>query len=132
MTRQTHTSGVNAQRGEIEAELLGQKHILVLTLGALAELETALACNTLQDLTERFSSGQLSATDIIKVLGAGLRGGGLLIEDEEVAAFSHVGGIAALVQVVGDLLVATFSPQQASTQAPLKKAASHPQKASDL
>ncbi len=112
MTRKTFERGANRRRGEILAELGGQKHILVLTLGALAELEEALTCNNLQELTERFSSGQLSASDIIKVLGAGLRGGGLIIENEEVAEFAHEGGVAALAQLVGELLVATFAPQQ--------------------
>lgn len=116
MTRKTFERGSNRQRGEIIAELGGQKHILVLTLGALAELEEVLTCNNLQELTERFSSGQLSAADIIKVLGAGLRGGGLIIENEEVAELSHEGGVAALAKLVGELLVATFSSQQGTAK----------------
>ncbi|KZL06096.1 gene transfer agent family protein [Pseudovibrio sp. Ad26] len=114
MPSKTYDRGVNRRRGEVLADLGGQKHILVLTLGALAELEDALSCNTLQQLTERFSSGQLSAADIIKVLGAGLRGGGLIIENEEVAELSHEGGVAALAKLAGELLVATFSPSQQS------------------
>ncbi|GHB19508.1 hypothetical protein GCM10007094_04280 [Pseudovibrio japonicus] len=116
MTATTFTRCANRQRGEILADLGGQKHILVLTLGALAELEEALTCNNLHDLTERFSSGQLSASDIIRVLGAGLRGGGLIIENEEVAELSHDGGVAALAKLAGELLVATFSPQQESVK----------------
>ncbi|WP_037036853.1 gene transfer agent family protein [Pseudovibrio sp. JE062] len=112
MPLKTYSRGVNRRRGEILAELGGQKHILVLTLGALAELEDTLNCTSLQQLTERFSEGHLSAADIIKVLGAGLRGGGLIIENEEVAELSHEGGVAALAKLAGELLVATFSPQQ--------------------
>ncbi|WP_108817673.1 gene transfer agent family protein [Pseudovibrio sp. Alg231-02] len=114
MPPKTYGRGVNRRRGEVLADLGGQKHILVLTLGALAELEDALSCSTLQQLTERFSSGKLSAADIIKVLGAGLRGGGLVIENEEVAELSHEGGVAALAKLAGELLVATFSPPQQS------------------
>lgn len=114
MPPKTYGRGVNRRRGEVLADLGGQKHILVLTLGALAELEDALSCSTLQQLTERFSSGQLSAADIIKVLGAGLRGGGLVIENEEVAELSYEGGVAALAKLAGELLVATFSPPQQS------------------
>ncbi|AEV36975.1 Gene transfer agent (GTA) like protein [Pseudovibrio sp. FO-BEG1] len=113
MSSKTYSRGANHRRGEILAELGGQKHILVLTLGALAELEDTLNCTSLQQLTERFTSTQLKAADIIKVLGAGLRGGGLIIENEEVAELSHEGGVAALAKLAGELLVATFSPQQA-------------------
>ncbi|MFS8180777.1 gene transfer agent family protein [Pseudovibrio denitrificans] len=112
MPSKTYSRGVNRRRGEVLAELGGQKHILVLTLGALAELEDTLNCTSLQQLTERFSEGHLSAADIIKVLGAGLRGGGLIIENEEVAELSHEGGVAALAKLAGELLVATFSPRQ--------------------
>ncbi|SFT48423.1 Phage tail tube protein, GTA-gp10 [Pseudovibrio denitrificans] len=112
MASKTYSRGVNRRRGEILAELGGQKHILVLTLGALAELEDTLNCTSLQQLTERFSEGNLRAADIIKVLGAGLRGGGLIIENEEVAELSHEGGVAALAKLAGELLVATFSSQQ--------------------
>ncbi|QUS57249.1 gene transfer agent family protein [Pseudovibrio brasiliensis] len=115
MSSKTYNRGANRRRGEILAELGGQKHILVLTLGALAELEDTLNCTSLQQLTERFSEGHLSAADIIKVLGAGLRGGGLIIENEEVAELSHEGGVAALARLAGELLVATFSPQQPHT-----------------
>ncbi|MES0868890.1 gene transfer agent family protein [Pseudovibrio sp. SCP19] len=118
MSSKIYNRGVNRSRGEILAEFSGQKHILVLTLGALAELEDTLNCTSLQQLTERFSEGHLSAADIIKVLGAGLRGGGLIIENEEVAELSHEGGVAALAKLAGELLVATFSPQQ--TSAPSK------------
>ncbi len=116
MTATGFSRGANRRRGEILAELGGQKHILVLTLGALAELEDALSCKNLQDLTERFSSGQLSASDIIKVLGAGLRGGGLVIENEEVAQLSHERGVPALAKLAGELLVAAFSPVTQKTK----------------
>lgn len=115
MGRPSYRRGANARRGEIIAELGGKQQILVLTLGALAELEDAFACENLQVLTERFTSGSLSAADIIKVLGAGLRGGGLLIENEEVAGMSCEGGIPALAKLAGELLVATFAPDSKPT-----------------
>ena len=66
----------NRRRGEIEAELDGKAYRLCLTLGALAELEAAYAADDLGALVERFSSGRLSAIDMIRVIGAGLRGAG--------------------------------------------------------
>lgn len=98
----------NRRRGEVEAVIDGERRILCLTLGALAELETAFAVGDLNGLAERFSSGRLKAADMIRVIGAGLRGGGNLFSDDEVAAMSVEGGIAGHAKILGDLLAATF------------------------
>lgn len=98
----------NRHRGEIEAVIGGERRILCLTLGALSELETAFAAGDLQALAERFSSGRLKAADLVRVIGAGLRGAGHPLSDEEVAALPLDGGLAAMAGVVGDLLLATF------------------------
>lgn len=66
----------NRHRGEIEALFDGERRILCLTLGALAELETAFEVDDLTALAERFASGRMKATDMIRVIGAGLRGAG--------------------------------------------------------
>ena len=58
----------NKYRGEIEAELGGVKCTLVLTLGALAELESAFGADDLVALTERIGSGRLKALDLIRRL----------------------------------------------------------------
>ena len=102
-------SRANRHRGEVEAVLDGERRILCLTLGALAELETAFAAEDLNGLAARFSSGRLKSADMIRIIGAGLRGGGNLLSDDEVAAMSVEGGIATYAGIVGDLLTATFS-----------------------
>ena len=99
----------NRLRGEISAVLDGRKWTLVLTLGALAELEDAFACEDLQALVERFASGRLSATDLIKVLGAGLRGAGNDVSDDQLAVMTATGGAAGYAAIASDLLKATFS-----------------------
>lgn len=99
---------VNRLRGEIEAELDGDRLTLCLTLGALAELEAALGAGDLMGLARRFEAGQLSATDAIKVIGAGLRGGGNDIDDAAVARMRVAGGATGFVAIVADLLSATF------------------------
>lgn len=99
----------NRRRGEVEAVMDGERRILCLTLGALAELEAAFAADDLSGLASRFSSGGLRAADMIRIIGAGLRGGGNLISDDEVAAMSVEGGIATYAAIVGDLLTATFA-----------------------
>jgi hypothetical protein len=98
----------NRRRGEVEAVLDGERRILCLTLGALAQLETAFSVGDLSGLAERFSSGRLKAGDMICLIGAGLRGGGNILSDEDVAAMSIDGGVAGYARIVGDLLEATF------------------------
>jgi hypothetical protein len=98
----------NRYRGEIEAELGGERRTLVLTLGALAELESAFGAGDLVALAERFEKGRLSAGDAIKVIGAGLRGAGKEISDAEVAQLAAPGGAAGYVRIVSELLAATF------------------------
>ncbi|WP_332653433.1 GTA-gp10 family protein [Brevundimonas sp.] len=64
----------NGARGEVVVSLAGAERRLCLTLGALAEMETALGCDGLAGLAERMRA--LSARDLIPVLAALLRGGG--------------------------------------------------------
>lgn len=64
----------NSARGEVVATLAGEERRLCLTLGALAEIETALGCDGLTTLAERMRA--LSARDLAVVLAALLRGGG--------------------------------------------------------
>ncbi len=66
--------GVNGARGEAVAVLAGAERKLCLTLGALAEIETALGVSGLTGLAERMRA--LSARDLMAVLAALLRGGG--------------------------------------------------------
>jgi len=98
----------NHRRGEISARLNDLDYTLCLTLGALAELEDAFQAADMVALTERFASGRLSARDAVRVIGAGLRGGGHEISDDDVAAMSATGGAKAFAEIVVRLLVATF------------------------
>jgi hypothetical protein len=98
----------NRLRGEIEAEIDGERRVLCLTLGALAELETAFGANDLMALAERFQSGRLSARDILLILACGLRGGGAKISNEDVATMRMPGGLPGCVRTAADLVAATF------------------------
>lgn len=104
----------NAHRGEIATEIRGRTRTLVLTLGALAELETAFGASDLVALAERFSSGRLAARDLIRIIGAGLRGAGEAISDDEVAALTMPGGAAGYVSVAAELIAATFGEATAA------------------
>jgi hypothetical protein len=103
----------NKHRGEIEAELGGNRHTLVLTLGALAELESAFGTDDLVALAERFGSGRLSARDLVRIITAGLRGAGATISDDEVAAMTVEGGAAGYVRIAAELIAATFEDTSA-------------------
>jgi Phage tail tube protein, GTA-gp10 len=98
----------NKHRGEIEAEIGGDRRTLVLTLGALAELESAFGAGDLVALAERFGSGRLSARDLNRIIAAGLRGAGEAVSDDEVAAMTVDGGAAGYVRIAAELIAATF------------------------
>lgn len=99
---------VNRHRGEIEATLDGQPYTLCLTLGALAELEHAFGAEDMLALAQRFEAGRLSARDALRILAAGLRGGGHDCNEAQIAQMRADGGAAGFVDVVARLLAATF------------------------
>ncbi len=110
----------NLHRGEIEATIGGVPRRLVLTLGALAELEAAFGAEDLVALAERFGTGRLKARDLARVIGAGLRGAGEAISDDEVARLSVDGGATGYMRIASALLAASFGAEEA---APLGQAA---------
>jgi Phage tail tube protein, GTA-gp10 len=104
----------NRHRGEIEADIGGARRRLVLTLGALAELEAACEAEDLAALAERFGTGRLSARDLVRIIGAGLRGAGETVNDDEVARMEVSGGAAGYVRIAAELLTATFGEAETS------------------
>jgi hypothetical protein len=104
----------NRHRGEIDAELGGKQRVLVLTLGALAELESAFAAGDLAALAERFGAGRLSARDLVAIIGAGLRGAGEAVSNDEVAVMTAPHGAAGFVRIASELLAATFGDDSES------------------
>jgi len=65
---------MNAARGEIEVRIEGRSVRLCLTLGALAEIETALEAEGVEALAERLR--RMRAGDLEAVLAALIGGGG--------------------------------------------------------
>ena len=98
----------NRYRGEIDAEIGGARRKLVLTLGALAELEDAFGADDLVALAERFGSGRLKARDLVRIIAAGLRGAGEAVSDDAVAAMDVDGGVQGYVRIAVELINATF------------------------
>lgn len=117
----------NLHRGEVGAMLDGRPHTLVLTLGALAELEAAFGDSDMLALASRFRDGRLSARDCIRIIGAGLRAGGHDVSDAQVSAMQADGGAAGFVGIVATLLAATFGgPTPPATAPPLPAATPQP------
>ncbi|MFV0279240.1 MAG: gene transfer agent family protein [Rhodoblastus sp.] len=108
----------NFLRGEIEADIGGARRTLCLTLGALAELETAFGAGDVIALAERFERGGLSARDLQIIIACGLRGAGASVSNEEVAAMRIEGGLNAYVQIAADLVAATFAGSSGEPRPP--------------
>ena len=97
---------VNPHRGEVSLEIDGEVRVLRLSLGALAELETALEAGSLLDLVERFETGRFRAQDLIALLAAGLKGAGAVVPD--LAAAEIAGGAAGAAKAAAQLLALSF------------------------
>lgn len=102
----------NPHRGEVDLRVAGRALPMRLTLGALAELEHAFAVDSLPSLGERFAAGRLSARDLTRIIGAGLRGAGGSFSDDEVEAFDFDGGLNGAIHAAIGLLEATFADQE--------------------
>ncbi|CAN5368675.1 GTA-gp10 family protein [soil metagenome] len=88
----------NPARGEVVVPLAGTPRRLCLTLGALAQIESALNLDDWSQLPERF--GRLSATELTAVLAALLQGGG---EDPDMLATTPVSIPEAVAAVAAAL-----------------------------
>jgi hypothetical protein len=98
----------NRFRGDVEVELDGVRHKARLTLGALAELEERLDASSLVGLVERFEGNAFSSTDVIALLGAGLRGGGADVSDDVLSCAEIAGGPMGAAKAAAELLARAF------------------------
>ena len=73
---------MNGARGEVSLDVAGQKRVLCLTLGALAEIESAFGCSSLADLQARMR--RLSAAELLQLVSVLMKGGGERVEPGEV------------------------------------------------
>jgi hypothetical protein len=104
----------NPWRGEVAIVLDGQRHVMRLTLGALAELEAGLGDETLVALVQRFEAGRSSTRDVLALIVAGLRGGGWQGRAEDLMQVEIEGGPLVAARAAAELLVRAFAlPDQA-------------------
>lgn len=94
----------NPQAGEVALWIDGQRHVLKLTLGALAELEAALGADSLVALVERFEGAEFSSRDVLALIVAGLRGGGWQGAAADLMAAEIRGGPVEAARVAALLL----------------------------
>lgn len=99
----------NPWQGEVAIRLNGERHVMKLTLGALAELEAGLGADTLVELVQRFETGAFSTRDVLALIVAGLRGGGWQGEAGDLLAADIEGGPAQAARLAGQLLVRAFA-----------------------
>ncbi len=87
----------------------GERHVLKLTLGALAELEGRLETGTLVELVERFESGAFSSRDVLALIVAGLRGGGWQGRIADLTTAEIEGGPVGAARTAAALLAHAFN-----------------------
>lgn len=98
----------NPWTGEVALTLDGERQVLKLTLGALAELEDSLKAGGLVELVTRFESGAYSTRDVLALIVAGLRGGGWRGSAGDLVSAEIAGGPLEAARVAGQLLARAF------------------------
>lgn len=98
----------NPQAGEVGLVIDGERFVMKLTLGALAELEGELGAGTLVELVERFEAGRFSTRDVLMLIVAGLRGGGWRGVSRDLLSAEIEGGPVEAARAAGMLLVRAF------------------------
>lgn len=104
----------NPWAGEVALVIGGERRVMKLTLGALAELEARLEAETLVALVQRFETGSFSARDMLALLAAGLRGGGHDMDEATLAQADIEGGPMVAARAAAELLARAFATPGAS------------------
>ncbi len=100
----------NPLAGEVTVHVDGSPFVCKLTLGALAELETALDEGSLLDVVARFEEGRYSGRDVLALIVAGLRGGGWQGQASDLLEADIEGGPVGAARVAALLLARAFTP----------------------
>jgi len=99
----------NPYAGEVALVVNGQRHLMKLTLGALAELELVLEAESLVALVERFEAGRYGARDVIALLAAGMSGAGWTGDARDLAQADISGGPVEAARAAAELLARSFA-----------------------
>lgn len=105
----------NPWAGEVAIVLDGERHVLRLSLGALAALEGSLGVDGLAPLIGRFETGAVTTRDVVAVLLAGLHGAGWRGTARALLEGEIEGGASEAVRAAAELLGRSFAlPERAS------------------
>lgn len=99
----------NPWTGEVAIVIDGVSRDCKLTLGALAELETALGEGSLVDLIHRFEGAAFSGADVMAVVVAGLRGGGWTGTAADLITAEIAGGPVGAAKAAALMLARAFA-----------------------
>ncbi|MBC7180464.1 MAG: gene transfer agent family protein [Roseovarius sp.] len=99
----------NPWAGEVALVIGGERQVMRLTLGALAELEAGLESGSLVDLVARFEGGAFSTRDVLALIVAGLRGGGWRGSAADLLSADIEGGPLAAARAAAELLARAFA-----------------------
>jgi len=98
----------NPHRGEVSLDLGGRRYVLRLTLQALAEIEAAFAVRGLDALGARLGDGKLGAVDLLRLLGALVRGGGERMADSDLAGLIEARDLPVVIAGIAAVFEASF------------------------
>lgn len=98
----------NPWTGEVALTIDGERRVLKLTLGALAELEQELESGSLVELVQRFEGSGFSSRDVLSLIVAGLRGGGAEVTRADLMQAEIAGGPMAAARAAAELLARAF------------------------
>src|SRR6056297_548197 len=104
-----HEAMANPWAGEVALIMDGERRVLKLTLGALAELEATLGSESLIDLVERFENAEFSTRDVLALVTAGLRGGGWTGQGSDLLSADIEGGPVQAARVAAEMLARAFT-----------------------
>lgn len=110
----------NPHRGEVDVEIGTRRYVLRLSLQALAEIESAFAVEGLGALGDRLGGGNLGAGDLVRLLGALIRGGGERIADDELARTIEARDLPAIVAAIGNVFASSFGEEPARPEAGIR------------
>jgi Phage tail tube protein, GTA-gp10 len=108
----------NPYRGDVPLVLDGATHVLRLTLGSLAMLETAFGSEGLQALGEHIQRGRFSTKDVCNILAAGFCGAGVEKTPAEVGSMIPAIALPQATEAAATLLAVTFGGGNSSRPQP--------------
>jgi hypothetical protein len=109
----------NRYRDEVSLELGGTRHVLRLSLQALAEIEAAFEVDGLEALGKRFGAGTMRTQDLTCILAALLRGGGGTLADSAVASLIEARDLPNVIAAIGAVFSSAFG-EEAGGSAPAR------------